>query len=710
MNRTFAVARPKPYSWLDLLIVILGVVGVIVFLALYESAFPDATVDVSISRAQAERIAEDTLRGFGYSVDGYRSALSFSSDNHASYYLQRTLGIEETNRRLAAEDWPLYYWSVRWFKPLQKEEFRVYLTPDGRFLGLNHILEEAVAGADIPQDQAQAQAEAFLSQNADWDPADWSTVEASSETLPGGRVDHTFVWKLSQFSAGESKLRYKVVVQGDQVGFVDTFLKVPEAFERQYATERNNAGFIDGIAILLGFIGLFGVSLVSFYYVRPDVRRAFLPALLVGAVSLAAYLNFIPLMPFSYDTTENYVTFWSSNIVGMIFVGLAYTSLVLGAWVLGQALNKLVWPHEDKIWARGPMQWVTFSRSALRGLFLGGAQMGYVVLFYVFTHRVLGWWSPVSAGYDNLFGTPFPFLAAYDVGLSAAVTEELLFRLIGIGLLLWIFRGRYKWLALLIPALIWAFGHTGYVSYPIYARGVELVIVALVLGLIFLKFDLTTTMMSHFTYNMMVTGIILLRSSEAYYQASGWIVVATLAVPLLPGLVWTVWRSLRKEPSFPETLTLAPASEADLPLLAALPVQADWSALLTQTDRSVLCLKGNGSLVGFVTGAVRDGRAWVDGLYVVPAWRRQAWASKMLAAFQEQVRAEDVEEFRAAVHNKDERTLNFLSTQFWRTRAVLSAPISDEPSFGGVMQAFRAELFRKKNIEQPELEIPQKDL
>ena len=113
--------------------------------------------------------------------------------------------------------------------------------------------------------------------------------------------------------------------------------------------------------------------------------------------------------------------------------------------------------------------------------------------------------------------------------------EELLFRLVGISFFLWIFP-KQRWLAVLIPGMLWAFAHASYVSYPIYARGIELTIEAIIMGIIFLKFDLFTTIMSHFTYNMIIVSVPLLRSSDPYFQFSGLIVLAVLAVPLLPGL------------------------------------------------------------------------------------------------------------------------------------------------------------------------------
>jgi hypothetical protein len=85
MIRSYPVTHQKPKLWVEILITVLGIGGVLIFFALYETAFPDASVDVTISRAQAEEIAENHLEELGYSVEGYKSALSFSSDSSAAY-------------------------------------------------------------------------------------------------------------------------------------------------------------------------------------------------------------------------------------------------------------------------------------------------------------------------------------------------------------------------------------------------------------------------------------------------------------------------------------------------------------------------------------------------------------------------------------------------------------------------------------------------
>jgi hypothetical protein len=118
-----------------------------------------------------------------------------------------------------------------------------------------------------------------------------------------------------------------------------------------------------------------------------------------------------------------------------------------------QSLSRFVWPRQDRILARGTNRWIDFSRSAWRGMMIAGVHMAYVVLFYAITTQYFHWWSPVTSEYSDIFATPFPFFYALEIGLSAALVEELSIRFIGIGFFLWLFRKKYKWLAVLIPSL-----------------------------------------------------------------------------------------------------------------------------------------------------------------------------------------------------------------------------------------------------------------
>jgi ribosomal protein S18 acetylase RimI-like enzyme len=705
MSRSYPVARQKPKLWVEILITVLGIAGIFIFFALYETAFPDATVDVTISRAQAQEIAENQLKELGYSIDGYKSALSFTSDSSAAYYLQRTLGVEEYNTRLENEQWPIYFWSARWFKPEEKEEFYVYLMPDGSFLGLDHVIKEEAPSTNISQEQAKLVAESFLTKYANWQADEWEQIEASSQTQPGGRVDHSFAWKSKSYSAGESELRYTATVQGDRVGSADSFIKVPESFTRQFASERNTAWFIDDIATFLIY-GFFLVAVLAIVLSRPDLRRPLIPAFLVAGVSLAAGLNTFPLYKFYYGTTQNYLLYWIQVLAGtafnVVFSWLLVFILLLGAY----CLMRFVWPRQDRILARGPDRRVDFSRSVWRGLMVGGMMMAYGVLFYTVSAKYLGWWAPVTSEYSDVFATPFPFVYALETGLSAAMVEELSIRLLGIGFFLWLFRGKFKWLAILIPSLLWAFAHTSYVTSPIYARGVELTIMAILLGIIFLKFDLLTTIMAHFTYNMMLMGIFLLRSNERYYQICGWIVVLFLFLPLLPGLYLTVRRRMRKEARAPEMLVLSPFVSSDLEQLSALPLKADWSALASQANRTFLCLRIDTEVMGFATGFIDEkSTGYIDGVYIKPSWRRQYWGATLLDAVQEELKNCGAAETRVIVKSEEQLSRSFLHNLFWRTHIQILRQDDSKPTFIHAIRSLFKDVKPQKTGEM-RLEIP----
>ena len=126
--------------------------GLVLFLALYNEAFPDATIDLTLSRDQIAQRANDYLKSQGYDVSDYESVVDFNQNWWASIYLQRTLGVAETNRLVKAERLPIWTWNARWFKPQQQEEFSLELMPDGEVIGFSHTISETAPGAALDQD------------------------------------------------------------------------------------------------------------------------------------------------------------------------------------------------------------------------------------------------------------------------------------------------------------------------------------------------------------------------------------------------------------------------------------------------------------------------------------------------------------------------------------------------------------------------------
>jgi len=171
-----------------------------------------------------------------------------------------------------------------------------------------------------------------------------------------------------------------------------------------------------------------------------------------------------------------------------------------------------------------------FGKSILIGYGLAFADLGYVTLFYIIGSRYFGVWSPGQVlDYDNGFSTLFPWVSALLVGLVAATMEEFFFRLLAISLLLkW--TGK-RWLSVLLPAVVWGFLHSSYAVEPIYTRGLELTLVGIVFGVVFLRWGIWASVISHYAYNAFLVSFPMLRSSSTYFQVSGLVVVGILLIP-----------------------------------------------------------------------------------------------------------------------------------------------------------------------------------
>ena len=108
-------------------------------------AFPEASIDFRVSREDAQQTAGRFLAACGYQVAGYRQAARFDFDDEAKTFLEREAGLEQANRVMGARV-RLWRWSYRWFRPQQKEEFSVQITPKGELAGFEHQIPEEAAG------------------------------------------------------------------------------------------------------------------------------------------------------------------------------------------------------------------------------------------------------------------------------------------------------------------------------------------------------------------------------------------------------------------------------------------------------------------------------------------------------------------------------------------------------------------------------------
>ena len=141
--------------------VVVSIVSLFVGVKYYFLAFPEASIEFRVTRESSVPVAEAFLKRIGLDASGYRLAAVFGFDDPAKTFLEREVGVAETNRLLETKV-RLWRWQHRWFRPLQKEEMSVEVTTKGEVVDFTHLLPEEAEGPDLSAEEARRTAETFL--------------------------------------------------------------------------------------------------------------------------------------------------------------------------------------------------------------------------------------------------------------------------------------------------------------------------------------------------------------------------------------------------------------------------------------------------------------------------------------------------------------------------------------------------------------------
>jgi membrane protease YdiL (CAAX protease family) len=169
------------------------------------------------------------------------------------------------------------------------------------------------------------------------------------------------------------------------------------------------------------------------------------------------------------------------------------------------------------------------------GLVLAAVALAYVPGFYIVSQK-LGAWAPVEVDYTTALSGWVPWVEGMHVGLTASFGEELLFRVIGVLLIVKVIRSR--WAAVVIACTIWAFLHSGYAQMPGYLRGIELTVEGVLWGWAVLRFGVVSTLTAHYLFNCTLSSVVVFQS-PSWWNKAGAIAVCAWPVVLF---LWGCWK------------------------------------------------------------------------------------------------------------------------------------------------------------------------
>jgi membrane protease YdiL (CAAX protease family) len=515
--------------------IIAGIAGALFAYKYYFRAFPEASVNFKVSRAEALSRAKEFLVSEGQDAASYQSAIVFDVDDNAKTYLERETGLEQANRLMSSE-LNIWYWDVRFFKPQQEEEFHVRVSPAGQVVGYEHHVEEARAAVTLQRAGAQYAAENFLESklgiHSGWD---LLPEEINSVKRPN-RLDWSFTWEKHGFRAKDAPYRLNVVLQGDQIGNSEEYLKVPEAWERSYKQLRSTNLLYNQIAII-PYVLLMGSALWLGISLWRNGQADWMGAIKLGAL-VAVLFFFMQLNQWqstraNYDTHASYGSFVALQILLNILLAIGTALTVTLALPGAEPLYRASQPDRlrlSKAFTLRGLQSKEFFSAAVVGLSLAAAHIGFIVAFYMFGSKV-GVWAPQDLNYSDTVNTSFPWIAGVAIGLLASTSEEFLFRLFAIPFIGRLTKSRV--LAIILPAFSWSFLHSAYPQEPGYTRGIEVGIIGIVAGMVMLHWGILATLIWHYTVDASLVGLLLVRSNSMYFKISGAIVGAAALAPLI---------------------------------------------------------------------------------------------------------------------------------------------------------------------------------
>jgi len=520
-------------------------------------AFPEAAIEFTLTRDEAGQRAYDFVSAITDIPPEFIQVTTFSYDEKIKLFMERTLGLEQANK-LFDHEVKIWKWSTRWFKPLTRQEFFVDLTPSGKFMGYRHLVREDEPGHDISSDQALLLAEDFLLSHTAIDLSALEDPQLKVEKR-SNRSDHTFTWRKRDFSVAGAVYNYQVFLLGDQIGGYAEGLEVPEAWLRDYArmvSLNDTTGMVASVMSFLAFIALF-VYFVK-QLIRFNIRWGI--SLIYGGIAFFLFLlndlNEFPLALYSYPTTESFAGFVFGSFFQSLMFSLTIGSLIFIIVAVAENFYRQDYPgmiRLESLFSWRSIRSKRFFRDILLGYTLSGLFLAYQIGFYLIADR-FGAWSPATIPYSNILNTHFPWIAIICVGFLPAVSEEFFDRVFMISLFQRMFR--FRWLAIVLAAMIWGFGHAPYPNQPFFIRGLEVGLAGIICGYVLLRFGILPLLVWHYTIDAFYTALVFFQSDHRYYLVTALFAAGIMLGPFIISLIMYLYKG-----SFESTSSLTNEAE-----------------------------------------------------------------------------------------------------------------------------------------------------
>jgi hypothetical protein len=237
-------------------------------------------------------------------------------------------------------------WTVRFYKPLSGDEYRVMFDAKGKVMEVAITLEEDEEGANLSKEEALAKVtEYFHKLHPEMEPF---VLDDSTEEKRDKRTDWNFTFKLPRFKVGAADYKVTIKCIGDQAsGFANAW-SIPDAWKFQRAIKSWRERIVPNVLYAFEL----GLIVMVLFWARGVIRASAIPwrpAIMFGfgmaAIVVVKNLNDWPMFFSAYDADAPLETYFIQRIVADLLQAISSFSIstVIAAFGLG-SLRLLIPP------------------------------------------------------------------------------------------------------------------------------------------------------------------------------------------------------------------------------------------------------------------------------------------------------------------------------------------------------------------------------
>ena len=529
---------------------VLACLGAGVFTVVMDDLSPRASFDMRYTRGEIMDRARAYLFRLGFDPGSLQQDAWSSFNANTHIFLQQQVGIRRANEIIRADSLPAHHWDVHWYdrsvsRSQNRERFRVWVTPRGRVLGFEHGIRDSVSLPSLQPEEARKLAEDFLKREG----VDLQGffLRNSWDVRQLNRVDYRFVWAERDTTVDS---RIWVHIQGNEVGGFRREFEPTGVFQRIFTDRMTFWTLVTTASFACVFFLFFFIVILflkKYHEGEVGTRTAFMVFLGLFVVGLLETVIQFPRVGSDVGISDlneynvRIVTFGLSVFIIQLFLAV----MVFAAWSVGESSARTLWPEKlsaaDSFLSRKFFT-VDVAEGILNGYFWGLILLGaYGGLLYGYLQSGMG--GVFTFGLDGLPESYVPALQPILYGLGVAGFTEVVFRLFLVSYLRE--KTRRSWYGILLAAVIWVL--TGLTAWELPFGGLtsfDMFVVlfgfGILLGALFLRYDLLTTFTANFVMVSLCAAIPLFMSSGTHAPGALLLFLVVLALPLLAAVVGLV--------------------------------------------------------------------------------------------------------------------------------------------------------------------------